>query len=498
MIILAYIVGLGLPTLNGMLLLNIFQKRARVLDRWEHIAVGFTLGLTLTMLLTFSAHVYAGLPLTLIGFLGVQILTLIILLIANRFPLSANRLPITDNQVSPSSVPRWLNITLWILVASVILKTLFASTVFLFLTPTFLDDTLDNWNLRAKVYYIDQALTLALPGEPAEVSVKGISSYPPAVPLAKTWLATLNGSWSDSVANGIHIFWYAAVLIFLARTLRRLVGPGWDLAGVYLLGSMPLYTMHGTNTYADLFLSLHVLIAVVFPLRAMLSHDRDTRMTLLRIGALAAGIIPFTKNEGLLLYLPPLILLIGLGLLIAWKKQQMTIRDIAEVIAWYAGCLIVLSLPWLAFKWSNGLTFGNAKPFTSLGFAWQDGIWLALVINAFFEGNWLLLFPVFILLLIWRGRSAFGMWLPLTCYVLIVYLGQMFLYLFTGLSAEARMQTGLGRGGVQLMPVMMLLVMLLLASGKELLRQSAEAAFGWVGVKRNMFRTKTESGMLAP
>jgi hypothetical protein len=230
--------------------------------------------------------------------------------------------------------------------------------------------------------------------------------------------------------------------------------------------------MHGTNPYADAFLSVHVLLTVIFPLRAFREVDPARRMALLRIGALCAALLPFTKNEGLLIYLPPLLLVGGVSLVIALRNNSMTKRDALHTIAWYAGMLLLLVLPWLLFKWSNGLTFGNAKSFTSLGLGWQSGVVIAIVVNAFFEGNWLLLFPLLIGLLLWRRCAAFSTWSPLTAYVLIVFTGQMMIFLWTGLSVEARMQTGLARAGVQLMPCFVLLTTLLLADAKPILLRS--------------------------
>lgn len=474
MIFIAYLIGIGLPTLNGWLLLGLLQKNTNVLSRIEHLLSGAVIGITLSMFIVFCAHVSLHLPLSRNGFLLIHAFMFIILApIAYKYysPLSSyNRA-----ESETGSLPKYLRYILYTLVTWVILKAVFAGTVFLFLTPTYLDDTLDNWNLRGKMYFEDQAISLSLPGEDPEQSRLTISSYPPAVPLIKAWLASLAGAWSDPVANGIHLFYYFAALILLACTVRRFVGKGWDLLAIYILGSLPLYLMHGTNTYADAFLSAHVLLAIAFPLRAFAEKDPARRMALLRIGAIAAALLPFTKNEGLLIYLPPLLLIGGICLGIAVRTQRMTTRDVLLTIAWYGGMLMLLVLPWLLFKWSNGLTFGNAKSFTSLAFGWQSGVVIAMVVNSFFEGNWLFLFPVLIGLLLWRRRAAFFTWSPLTAYVLIIVTGQMMIFLFTGLAIEARMQTGLARAGVQLMPCFVLLTTLLLADAKPILQRSSLA-----------------------
>lgn len=459
MIFFAYLIGIALPAVNGWLLLGMLERKVGLLDRIEHWTAGAVVGMTFSMFITFCTHVALHVPLSRTGFLSVQLALTLILGLLWLFLQPKQEI---GSKEIENKIPRWLHITLWILVGWVVVKMMIAGTVFLFLTPTYLDDSVDNWNLRGKMFFIEQSI--AVPSDRIDLAgfATGVGSYPPAVSMTKAWIASLAGEWSDAAANGIHVFWYIAALLLIARTVRRFAGRGWDLFAIYMLGSMPLYLMHGTNPYADAFLSVHVLLAVIFPLRAMMEDDRIRRLSLLKIGAVCAGLLPFTKNEALLLYLPPLLLLIGIGLIIGIRHKKISIGDALTAIGWYAGCLLILALPWLVYKWANGLTFGNAKPFSTVGISWQPGVLTAIAVNTMFEGNWLLLFPLLVGLLVWRWRAAFGRWSPLTAYVLIVCLGQWLIFLFTSLSVEAKMQTGLARGAVQLMPSMMLLAVLLL------------------------------------
>jgi hypothetical protein len=351
----------------------------------------------------------------------------------------------------------------------IVARTLLAAVTFLALTPTYLDDTLDNWNLRAKMFYFDQSLTLIMPAEDPNASLGGISSYPPTLPLMKTSLAVLAREWNEPLINSIHVIFYFAALSLVFFLLRRLTSTFWALCGAYLLGSMPLFMMHGTNPYADAYMSVHIVMAMGMILLGLREDDTTARAALLRIAAFATGLLPFVKNEGLLLYFPPLILILCLGLLFNIRTGRMTMKEALNVILWFGGFMVLCALPWLIFKWSHGLTFGNAKPFTQLGIGWQDGVVSALIINTFSEGNWLLMFPLLALLLAWRRRAAFKKFGALTAFVLIIILGQWTLYLFTGLSTEARMQTGLARGLVQMLPTITVLVTLLLADASTTL-----------------------------
>jgi len=467
--------GLIPPALSGWLLLDLLQHKKRVLHPVEQIIAGLVSGLMLSMIIVFSMHTGLGLPLNLALFGGVQ------LVLAGILGIARYMLPRGVYAYSPvvgSPVGRNLKILFGIMGAWIAIKLLATSITFLLLTPTYLDDTLDNWNLRGKLYFYDQALTLALPSEDPVTSVFGISSYPPAVPLMKTWLATLARTWTDPLVNSIHIIWYVSALTLLYFALRRFLTNTWSITGTLLIGSMPLYLMHGTNPYADTFVSVHVFLAVSMMLHILREQDPVSRMSFVRIGAFAAGLMPFTKNEGLMLYLPPLLFILCIGMFMLNRSGKMSIKDVFTTVTWYAVSIAVLALPWLTFKWAHGLTFGNAQSVSGLNISWQQGVVQAIGVNTYMEGNWLFLFPLLIMLLVWRWRSAFGKYLPLTAYFLIVYLGQLLIFLFTELAAEARMQTGLARGVVQQLPVIILVTTVLLADAAPALGDAVKELAG--------------------
>lgn len=459
MSIVAFILGLALPTTFGTLLLMNLERKQAVFLWWERMVVGCLMGLTLSMLLAFVAHVGLAFVLSFWTFFGSQLLAIAILgTLLWLYPMeqSVVALPVSHRPA------KWMLILAAIVAAWTILKLIFVGTTFLMLVPTYFDDTLDNWNLRGKVFYVDKALTLVMPGEDPSVSPLGVSSYPPTVPLVKTWLAMIAGNWSEPLVNSIHIVWYLLAMTLVFIIVRRKAGVWWALLGSYILASLPLYMMHGTNAYADAFVSSHVLFAIGMTYLGLTRDDAPGRNTFLSIGGIAAAMLVLTKNEGVLVYLPPLLLVLVVGLILQWKNRTMNNADILKTLAWYGGGLVLIGFPWLVFKWSNGLTFGNAKPFTTLGIKWQENVLQAVSVNTFMEGNWLLLFPMLFVLIPWKFRSSFGPLAILTVFFLIIYLGQVSLYLFTGLAGEALRQTGYARGLVQLAPTAVVLTTLLL------------------------------------
>lgn len=462
MTFIAFLIGVTLPTLSGILLLSLLERRHPVLERFERIALGYILGSAYTMFLTFLVEICTHLPLALPLFLGIQLVTLGILY-GLQYRYGVRHAEKTHHRAAfpTHTLPLWIKTLYRVLLSLMILKIAVTSITFLLLVPTYLDDSLTNWNLRGKIFYHDQQLTLVLPGENPLTSPQGVSSYPPTVPLMKTWFSTLAGEWNDPLVNSMHVLWYIAALILVYAGIRRHAGREWANVGLLMIGGMPLYLMHGTNAYADIFLSVHVFAAISMLFHALHATHEEERMTFLRISAIATAILPFTKNEAMLVYLPTLIVVIGVSLL--WSLRRfMTTAHLRSALLWYSVSFLLICVPWLGYKWSHGLTFGNGKSFTSLGFSWHENVLISIAINTFFEANWLLLFPLLLILLIWRWRAAFSTLSALSAFFLIIYIGQMLMYLFTNLATEALRQTGYARGLVQLTPLVILLTTLLL------------------------------------
>ena len=317
MMFLWLLLGLALPTLSGWLLLSILEGKSPVLQPVERVALGFLLGTTLLMFLSFLGNGVLGIPLTRLGFFGIQAIVTIflaLLFLGQRKTMGAS----ADVPALPrsSALPQWAKILIGILGFWACVK-LIAGLVLLTGTPVYFDDVFNNWNKRGKMYYVMEQFTLGTDTEDAAlpependaeaVTTGGVHSYPPTVPLLKTWLAKLAGDWKEGLVNTPHIAWYLCVLILLFHALRRRTDLLWSLCGSFALLSIPLYLVHGTNPYADVFLSAHIFAAVSLLFAGIATHLPRERNAFLRLGALAAGTLVFTKNTAFALPLPPLL-----------------------------------------------------------------------------------------------------------------------------------------------------------------------------------------------
>jgi len=182
----------------------------------------------------------------------------------------------------------------------------------------------------------------------------------------------------------------------------------------------------------------------------------------LRISAVALALLIFTKNEGLALYAPIIALVIFFVAMWDTYKKNILPSHGANLILLYAITDAFVLVPWLIFKWTNGLPFGNAKSVSGLGIGWQEGVLQALYLNLFFNGNWIFLFPLLIALLIISRKLAWkSPLIIITGFILLAMFAQIGIFLFTSLSVEAIMGTGYSRGIIQLIPLIVFLCIML-------------------------------------
>ncbi len=458
MSIVAFLIGTLFITAIGWLALRLLEGNAPVLRSTERICAGCILGGTLTAFVQFLL-LNAGIVAITRG--GVLVCQIVIIAALGGIALFLRRASLQAYAPVPAPsppLPRWAIAAAVVLGLWIMLK-IAAGTFLLTALPPFHDDVINNWNFRGKTLYYAQELTLTLERGYGIVEDKAVSSYPPSIPLLKANYAAVAGRWSEPLVNAMHMLWYACALLLLYCALRWHTTRGWALLGTYVLASLPLYLIHGSVAYADLWLSIHVLLALSFLLRAVKEADTPRRSALLTLFSFAAALTVFTKNEGFALYLPALTLLFAAAM---WQMRRKT--SLLRPMLTYALLTGAVAIPWLAYKWAHGLPFGNAKPVSLLDLIWHEGVLNAVWINTFLEGNWLLLFPVFLSLLALNGKQVLRSPLALIIgFLLLVYFFQLFLYLFTILSVEALYQTGYGRGIIQLLPGIVLMSTLMLA-----------------------------------
>lgn len=456
MSILVFLIGITITTLLGWLAVGLVQGKSMVLSRGERLSWGLTLGPTLGMFSVFLCHVLGFTRLNLFGFLAPQLVLIAILAVAAWRQCSLHLRGRTDIFAPRTPHPRWMTLGIGLLCAWTALKIL-AGTYDLVNVPTYWDDSFNNWNMRGKMFFVTQELRLEIPaGNGVTITAASVSSYPPTLPLMKTFTAVLRGQWSEPLSNGIHLVWFAGLLSTLYFTLRRSFDPLLSSLGVYALVSLPLVLIHGSNPYAEIFVAAHVLIAAsaLLGLRKAVTNDEALPWT--RLFFLVLGLLALTKNEGLIIHTTLLLLM---SLIVAFQKRGLIeSTKQRKKIALGFGIFLMFLVPWLLFKWSNGLTFGNTSSVSKVSLSFSTAVVSAIWFHLSQEPNWLLLPLVLPLALLaggrrfWRSPEAI-----LAVFVLTEITVQFGLFtMVQSLATEAVKQTGLSRGLLQIAPVAVL------------------------------------------
>jgi hypothetical protein len=458
------LIGIVLPCAIGWQLLTIVQWKDRILTPIEQGALACIAGSTGTMFVFFVLHVTTGMPLTLMWMLGTIVCLFIALTVVHVF-IGRKGMQRTDVNPAGKEIPwpRWMSSVLMVYGSWVVLR-IVAFSALLLVTPTFFDDSIDNWNLRAKVFFTEHRMVLQFPWES---QISGISSYPPSVPLMKAWMAAVHGVWSEAVINAVHIVWFAALVTLVFTILRRRLTLHWSLLGTTIFASLPAVMLHGLNAYADSYLSMHSTAVVAMLLLSLRFKDGRDVASSLRIAGVFLALLPFTKNEGWALYFPILLTLTGLTMVVLTRRGCISRRSLLLTMGIIVLAGAMVSIPWITFKFLHGLSFGNAKGIDT-NLQWQPGVLQALFVTTFLEGNWnLLAFIAPVIWIVYRSRLWSWEHLMLLLAFVIPYAVQNIAFLFTGLGAEALYQTGTVRGVVHILPILVVGLVLLTVERKN-------------------------------
>jgi len=156
-------------------------------------------------------------------------------------------------------------------------------------------DTMVNWSLKAKVYYLERQPDLAALSQPA---------YPLCVPLMQTWVFHCLGGWNDAVGKGIFIFPFIIGGCGFYAVLKSLSHRTWALAATAALLATPRLFFNLAEGYADASLALVYGPGVLLLCRWLVRGDRWD----LWAGAGVLGLCAWIKAEGLPLALIALVL----------------------------------------------------------------------------------------------------------------------------------------------------------------------------------------------
>jgi len=315
----------------GFLLIRLILGEKANISFFLHCALALGLGLASSAALTFFFLLIYG-QFNQAGLIAINLALLLFLAALNFFFVLKNSYAESLEKIKHEAVLRITMIALWII----------AAVMIAILSQQFPFGGWDAWglyNLKAKfLVFAGNHWT-----DVARLHSHTQPSYPLLLPLINTWIFSVFQKDLIQVASmtGVVFCLSCGFLLYagLATFIKRSVA---FLASLLLL-TTPSYIFWSTTQYADVLLAYYLLASVI--LLILLVRMQEQRIALL--AGLFWGIMPFAKNEGIVLML--LFIIITFGFLLISKsfrpsKPLRLIRSLLFGVALSASPTIIFKI----------------------------------------------------------------------------------------------------------------------------------------------------------
>ena len=217
-------------------------------------------------------------------------------------------------------------------------------------------DSWVNWAMKARMIYVEGHISPALYLDSSR-SVT-LLDYPLMFPLVEAWLFEWIGAPDDRLIGLLSVIFYLALAAISYAAVRRWGGGGsssFALLTAVSIISIPHLAGQAGSVFAEVPLAVFTGIAALY-LAEWLEHGSKGALL---ISALAAGFMPWTKREGLIL-LP---VLCAATFIASKEKRRAWIGLCASVFA-----AVIIAGPWYAFVAWKGVVDPAFMPvnFTTL------------------------------------------------------------------------------------------------------------------------------------
>ena len=206
----------------------------------------------------------------------------------------------------------------------------------LYRMPTYYSDALKHWATSGRAIYSGMNWELSRGWEFLGRKLELVLDYPLQLPIWRAVSATLNGEWNDFIARGDGLVFFSLICLLVGGIFWQLTERRWmALGAILIVASLPLQVWQAASAYVDLPVETYVVAGIIAFIR------KEWWLC----GLFTAGAV-WSKNDGLALYLP--------GLLLAGFIYHFLVKGVPWVDRLkYTGQFIVgfsLVLPWLIFQ----------------------------------------------------------------------------------------------------------------------------------------------------
>jgi hypothetical protein len=248
-------------------------------------------------------------------------------------------------------------------------------------------DSWSSWGLKARTIFLEESISPAVYADPSRAST--LPLYPLLVPLVEAWIYAWLGAPDDRLVGAVSVLFYLALAgICFAAVRRRGATRSYALGVTVVVATIPYVALLAGLVFIDVPLAVFATLAAIYLLDWMDSGARGALVT----AALAAGLMPWTKREGLVL----LMMLCLAALAVGRSVRQRAWRGVGATLLAAA----LLAGPWWVFITWNGGTNPDFMPLTVVTLRQNVGrlpIIAQMARTELLSANWSHLWPLAVL-----------------------------------------------------------------------------------------------------
>lgn len=224
----------------------------------------------------------------------------------------------------------------WVLVVPIILK-IFTSLYTTINFPLYFDDAMTHWSGRAKALYgkvnwsLDSSSPFFLGKE------FGYDEYPLFLVIWRSTNAHLNGGWNELISKADSWIFYVCLMAITFSLVNSFSKKKWiALGGTFIVSALPLMWYHSFSGYSEITVTCLVLMTSF----ALLNKN-------IVIASILTSCLIWTKNEGLLIFLP--VFSVAFCLFTFIDSKYKLVFTIVSSLKYFSFSLLFIC-PWLLFR----------------------------------------------------------------------------------------------------------------------------------------------------
>lgn len=206
-------------------------------------------------------------------------------------------------------------------------------------------DSWVTWGMKSRIIFLDGGVSPAVYADPSRAVT--LLDYPLLASLNQAWLYGWLDAADDRLVGVLSVLHYLALLGLCAAALQRRGAPRLSvLAAVTAIAMLPNLATWTGAVLSDVPLALFATAAGLY-LAAWLQGEAAGALW---VAALAAGLLPWTKKEGVLLWLALVaaLLVVGVGRRLA-RSERRPPRPIGLAVAVLLLAALVINASWQLF-----------------------------------------------------------------------------------------------------------------------------------------------------